>query len=141
MWSLGCVIYEMTTLRPPFRAEDMEGLYKKVMKGAYPKIQSHYSQELNSVIKSLLQVTANSRPSASKLLSSSIFQRKMDELALDPDDAEESQQLLKTIRIPKNLHYLTDRLPKPNYSGIKTKSLDKVGFSQPSDDIRHDSTP
>ena len=23
--------------------------------------------------------------------------------------------LLNTIRIPKNLHYLTDRLPKPNY--------------------------
>ena len=23
--------------------------------------------------------------------------------------------MLKTIRIPKSLHYLTDRLPKPNY--------------------------
>ncbi len=23
--------------------------------------------------------------------------------------------LLNTIRVPKNLHYLTDRLPKPNY--------------------------
>ena len=23
----------MTTLKPPFRAEDMEGLYKKVIKG------------------------------------------------------------------------------------------------------------
>ena len=33
----------MITLRPPFRAEDMEGLYKKVIKGAYNKIPSQYS--------------------------------------------------------------------------------------------------
>jgi NIMA (never in mitosis gene a)-related kinase len=33
----------MITLRPPFRAEDMEGLYKKVIKGVYNKIPSQYS--------------------------------------------------------------------------------------------------
>ena len=43
IWSLGCVLYEMTTLKPPFRAEDMEGLYKKVIRGFYPKIPSHFS--------------------------------------------------------------------------------------------------
>lgn len=29
--------------------------------------------------------------------------------------------LLSTIRVPKNLLYLTDRLPKPNYESVEKK--------------------
>lgn len=38
IWSLGCVIYEAIALKPPFKANDMEGLYKKVTRGFYPRI-------------------------------------------------------------------------------------------------------
>jgi NIMA (never in mitosis gene a)-related kinase 1/4/5 len=50
------VLYESITLKPPFRAEDMAGLYKKVTKGLYPKIPSNYSHDLNAVVKALLVV-------------------------------------------------------------------------------------
>lgn len=56
IWSLGCVVYEMCALVPPFRADDMNGLFKKVLKGSYPAIPSHYSMDMRIVIKSMLQV-------------------------------------------------------------------------------------
>lgn len=68
IWSLGCVIYEMTTLKPPFRAEDMDGLYKKVIKGSYSKIPDNYSKNLANAIKMMLQVNPANRPSAAQLL-------------------------------------------------------------------------
>lgn len=38
------------------------------------------------------------------------------------DDIEDTQmQLLQTIKVPKNLLYLTDRLPKPHYEVEKAQ--------------------
>ena len=48
----------------------MDGLYKKVTKGSYPKIGDQYSKALNKVIKEMLQVNPSNRPSAAALLKS-----------------------------------------------------------------------
>ena len=63
IWSLGCVLYEMITLKPPFQAEDMETLYKKVTKAEYPNIPERYSNDLRDMIRYLLQVDPHKRPS------------------------------------------------------------------------------
>ncbi len=72
IWSLGCVLYEMITLKPPFRAQNMEGLYKKVIRGIYPKINMElYSEDIAAVVKSLLQVNPELRPSCADILANS----------------------------------------------------------------------
>ena len=46
-------------------------------------------------------------------------------------EADEGKlDLLSTIRIPKNMNHLTERLPKPNYTPLKLKKIDKHKFIQ-----------
>jgi NIMA (never in mitosis gene a)-related kinase 1/4/5 len=118
IWSLGCVLYEAITLKPPFRADDMAGLYRKVLKGQYAAIPSHYSNDLANVVKSLLQVQANQRPSCDEILEIPGVKKMGERLFPDfyEDESPRNNQLLSTIRVPKNLLYLTDRLPKPSYN-------------------------
>ena len=68
MWSLGCILYEMIHLKPPFRARDIDGLADKVIKGFYGKIDPNYSSELADIIGLLLNVNPYERYSASKLM-------------------------------------------------------------------------
>jgi NIMA (never in mitosis gene a)-related kinase 1/4/5 len=56
MWSLGCLLYELCTYRPPFEAESMEGLARKVMRGRYDPIPSGYSHSLRTLVAKLLVV-------------------------------------------------------------------------------------
>ncbi|CAD8089403.1 unnamed protein product [Paramecium sonneborni] len=128
IWSLGCVLYEMTTLKPPFRAEDMNGLYKKVVRGYYPKIPTIYSQDLSNIIRALLQVQPHLRPSCDKILQLSAVINRMDDKVLIEEEG--AKFLLQTIRVPRVMHYLTDRLPKPNYAPIKMMRIDKNSFIQ-----------
>ena len=116
VWSLGCVLYEMITLRPPFRAKDMEGLFNKVCKGQYNKIPDRFSDDLFQVVQFLLQVNSSSRPSCEQILNHPVVMKRIEYFkSFAKEDETEDKFLLKTIHMPKNLLFLSDKLPKPNY--------------------------
>eukprot|EP00158_Paraphelidium_tribonemae_P003932 Partr_v1_DN26478_c0_g1_i10_m23811 putative S_TKc len=54
IWALGCLIYEMCSLKPPFQAESQAALYAKISQAVVERIPSRYSEELDKMVKSML---------------------------------------------------------------------------------------
>lgn len=56
IWSMGCMLYELCSLHPPFTASNQSELNKKICIGEFNRIPIRYSSDLNEVIAKLLRV-------------------------------------------------------------------------------------
>jgi len=105
IWSIGCVLYEMCTLNPPFRAPDMQGLYRKVLAGKYQAIPSTYSPDLHNMVRACLQLNPMLRPSCAMILDGNNAANHLSETLQRLDSSSElnGEGLLNTIKVPRNL--------------------------------------
>ena len=120
IWSAGCIIYEMASLKMPFRGTSMQMLYNNVMKGDFAPIPSRYSNDLMEIIKLILTKNPRKRPSAEDLLNHRIILEKIEKIMginfwNMPD---EKAMLIRTIKLPRNINQMNlinGQLPRKNY--------------------------
>jgi NIMA (never in mitosis gene a)-related kinase len=74
IWSLGCIVFEMAMLRPPFEGKDMEELFRNIQNRPVPGISNYYSRELAEFVQGCLRKKAAQRPTAGELLGNGMFQ-------------------------------------------------------------------
>ena len=120
IWSLACVTYEMLALHPPFRAKNMEGLYNKVIRGRYQKVSEKYSSDISEILSLMFKIDPNKRPSCDDLLKNPIIIKRMEFFKSNSGNEQDlinidESVLLQTIKISKNLIFLSNKLPKANY--------------------------
>lgn len=70
IWSLGCVLFELCNLQPPFQAKTHLLLQNKIKQGKIPEVSLNYSLQLRSIITNSITVDPNERPSTFELLNS-----------------------------------------------------------------------
>lgn len=94
------------------------------------------------IIKILLQVQPENRPNCGIKIIQIYLKQNLDQILKHPiilkkletfkcTDENEESSLLQTIRIPKNLLFLTDKLPQPNYEKkiVKKNNNNSNSFS------------
>ena len=123
IWSLGCILYEMCTLKPPFIGKNFEDVYNKVISGKFKVIPGIYSHSLRNVINNLLKVRSDERPNCDVLLKwmdtmpiKSFFRDCDDEEFFNYGSNFKNSFMMSTIKIPKQMKEINKSLPKANYS-------------------------
>jgi NIMA (never in mitosis gene a)-related kinase len=117
IWSLGCLLYELTSLKHPFEARDERALADKVTRGVYNPIPSCYSADLTAVIKMMLVVDPSRRCNIDELLAHPIIQSRINDAGIKcggPEAMESARardNLVETIRVPRQLGQLQGKLP------------------------------
>ena len=73
MWSLGCLIYELCALHPPFTAKSQNELYTKIKRGTFRHIPVSYPDQLQKIIQKMLLLKPEMRPNVDELLCEFLF--------------------------------------------------------------------
>ncbi|XP_010833966.1 PREDICTED: serine/threonine-protein kinase Nek5-like isoform X4 [Bison bison bison] len=68
IWSLGCVLYELCTLRHPFEGNNLQQLVLKICQAHVPPISPRFSRDLQFLLSQLFEVSPRDRPSINSIL-------------------------------------------------------------------------
>ena len=115
IWSIGCIIYELCMLKPPFGGKSIKELAKNINKGVYEPISNFYSDDLKKIIGMMLVLKPDNRPSSLQLLKTDIILRHLKNENGGNLLIEEKAKLIKTIKMPRNLREINRNLPMKRY--------------------------
>ncbi|XP_030199723.1 serine/threonine-protein kinase Nek5 isoform X4 [Gadus morhua] len=97
VWSLGCVLYELCTLRHPFEGSNLCQLVGKICRGRFEPVSSRYSHDLRLLLSQLFKVSPRDRPSVSSVLKRPFLEKLICKY-LDPQLMQEEFSQSTVIR-------------------------------------------
>ena len=129
IWSLGCIIYEAASLKPPFHAENFISLAVKIKKGKFERIPEHYSDSLQHVIEQMLSVDPRNRPSVVDLIQNNpLIRLKIREIKvkekIESVNRKEEKLKSKEIELNELQKMLEERLSKVEEREKKVADLE-----------------
>uniref|UniRef100_A0A8C7KF42 Serine/threonine-protein kinase Nek8 n=1 Tax=Oncorhynchus kisutch TaxID=8019 RepID=A0A8C7KF42_ONCKI len=83
IWALGCVLYELASLKRAFEAANLPALVLKIMSGTFAPISDRYSTELRQLIMNMLNLDPSKRPQLNEIMAHPVCIRPLLNLYTD----------------------------------------------------------
>ena len=127
IWSIGCILYQMAGLKMPFQGKSIKEVYYNLKNINIQPLPDIYSPDLMYMIKKLLKLNPEERPSTKEILEDEIIKNRMKmifendndliDISLDINNFKKIKNKTKLINSIKvnnnqNLNYV---LPQKNY--------------------------
>ena len=80
IWALGCILYELCTLRHAFHAENLLGLVFKIVQEGFDPIEG-YSKEMGQLVENLLIKDEKKRPRIMEIINYPFVKQHMQAFA------------------------------------------------------------
>ncbi|RMC10720.1 hypothetical protein DUI87_12431 [Hirundo rustica rustica] len=93
IWALGCVLYELASLKRAFEAANLPALVLKIMSGTFAPISDRYSPDLRQLILSMLNLDPSKRPQLNEIMAQAICIRPLLNLYTDVGSVKMRRQV------------------------------------------------
>lgn len=85
VWALGCLLYQLMTLRHAFTSNTLKELVAKILAGVYEPLPQTFSAPLRDLATSMLARNPNERPSVQAILRHSLIRQRAEKLMPRPN--------------------------------------------------------
>ncbi|KAJ6659229.1 hypothetical protein lerEdw1_019275 [Lerista edwardsae] len=122
IWSLGCVLYELCTLRHPFEGNSLHQLVLKICRGHFIPASTKYSYDLRTLISQLFKTSPRDRPSINSVLKKPFLEKRIKKY-LSPEVLEEEfshtvfHQKKSPASLPSRKLLQSPKVQKPKIHG------------------------
>uniref|UniRef100_A0A3B3Q7W9 non-specific serine/threonine protein kinase n=1 Tax=Paramormyrops kingsleyae TaxID=1676925 RepID=A0A3B3Q7W9_9TELE len=124
IWSLGCVLYELCSLKHAFEGSSLKQLVLRICRGSFKPIASRYSCNLRLLVTQLFKVSSRDRPSVNSVLKSKRITRLV-ELSGHMEEISAPSEEASSVDYESNSSAATAS-KKRRYCGL-TRSKDVSG--------------
>lgn len=109
VWALGCILYELCTLKKPFEADNLLGLVFKIVTEKPTPVPANYpySKEIRQLIDLLLEKDPKDRPSIAEILQMPMVKQKMSDFVASKGLTVKQASKIYNKQMPTMMHKIT----------------------------------
>ena len=102
VWALGCILFELTTLKRAFDGSSLPSVIVKILHGSIQPLPSKYSSSVRKLVQSMLSQSPAHRPSIDEILKQPWLRRHLERFADMMMSFQYQQMTAKSAAAPIN---------------------------------------